>query len=74
MFRSVVVVVFQSAFHAEMHQNDRDQYIKTIQNIQKKNLIFSKKKFLIFFGKVSWPVFPNGLLINNDKHLNYNAF
>jgi hypothetical protein len=36
MFRSVVVVAFQSAFHAEMYQNDRDQRIKTIQNIQKK--------------------------------------
>jgi hypothetical protein len=36
MFRSVVVVAFQIAFHAEMHQNDRDQRIKTIQNIQKR--------------------------------------
>jgi len=51
MFRSVVVVVFQSAFHAEMHQNDRDQHIKTIQNIQKKKLIFSKKIFFDFFWK-----------------------
>jgi len=51
MFRSVVAVVFQSVFYAEMHQNDVflflknyfwDQYIKTIQNIQK-NLIFNKK-------------------------------
>ena len=45
------MVVFQSAFHAEMHQNDRDQHIKTIQNIQKKKLIFSKKKFFDFFWK-----------------------
>jgi len=41
----VVVVVFQSVFYIEMHQNDAflflknyflDQRIKTIQNIQKK--------------------------------------
>ena len=45
LFESMVAVVFQSTFHAKMHQNDvfsffksyfKDQRIKTIQNIQKK--------------------------------------
>ena len=30
MFRSVVVVAFQSAFHAEMHQNDVFLFFKKI--------------------------------------------
>jgi len=42
LFESVVIIVFQSAFHAEIHQNNIflffknyfwDQRIKTIQNI-----------------------------------------
>jgi hypothetical protein len=53
----VIVVTFQSAFHAEMHQNDvffvflnyfLNQRIKTIQNIQKKILIFSKTEIEFF--------------------------
>jgi hypothetical protein len=52
---SVVAVAFQSVFRVEMHQNDiflffknhfLDQYIKTIQNIQKK-FIFNKKAIWI---------------------------
>jgi hypothetical protein len=44
MFKSVVVIIFQSVFHAEMHQNDVflffknyfwNQPIKKIQNIKK---------------------------------------
>jgi hypothetical protein len=47
LFESVVAVAFQTAFHAEMYQNDIyffifknyfwDQRIKTIQNIKKIN-------------------------------------
>jgi hypothetical protein len=38
MFESMVAVVFQSVFRAEMHQNDvfsffKNHFIKTIQNI-----------------------------------------
>jgi hypothetical protein len=60
----VIVVVFQSVFYIEMHQNDAflflknyflDQRIKTIQNIQKK-LIFSKIK-LIFLEMQVQPRF-----------------
>jgi hypothetical protein len=65
LFKSVIVVAFQSAFHVEMHQNDVflylkncfwDQRIKTIQNI-KKILIFSKKKFLNFLETQVGPPF-----------------
>ena len=64
LFESVVVGLFQSVFYAEIHQNDVflflknyfwDQHIKTIQNIQKKKLIFSKKNKFEFFGTA----FPN---------------
>jgi hypothetical protein len=63
------MIVFQSVFRAEMHQNDVflflknyfwDQHIKTIQNIYKK-LIFNKKKLnfknmslLAFSGSNIW--------------------
>jgi len=55
LFGSVIAVAFQSAFRAEMHQNDfflffknhcLDQRIKMIQNIPKK-LIFRKKKRIL---------------------------
>jgi len=63
LFRSVVVVVtvFQSVFHVEMHQNDiffiflklflRSTYQNNLKHIKK--LIFNKKKFEFFGNTVS---------------------
>jgi hypothetical protein len=65
----VVMVIFQSVFHAEIHQNDVfiffknyfwDQHIKTIQNIKKK-LIFNKKNL-----KFLWNTMPKWC--QNLKH------
>ena len=77
MFESVVVVTFQSAFRAEMHQNNiflfflklflrSAQRIKTIQNI-KKILIFNKKK--LNFYRTQFTTFLNGAKL----HLNLNG-
>jgi hypothetical protein len=69
LFGSVVAVVFQNVFHAEMHQNNIFFYFFKLflrlayQNDPKyiKKLIFNKKK-LKTFGSTSTTAFPKALI------------
>jgi hypothetical protein len=60
VLRSVIAVIFQSAFHLEMHQNDVFFYFKKIsleigtskQSENIKKLIFSKTKMIFLETRV----------------------